>query len=194
MAGIEPTNTTNLDNYGSAPLLWSRALDALRAGLPSRETTMFLGTIGPDGRPRAAGLGCVWNEGRLYFVSGPRTLKSRNLASSPYCTISGRLDGIDLVLEGEAHRVTDEKELDEVAALYRQGGWPAESNGEALTAPSAPRAPARRRGISTSSPSTRLSVWPPPNPTARRNGTSPRSDEAEGPADGHDVRRTGITR
>ncbi|WP_395111249.1 pyridoxamine 5'-phosphate oxidase family protein [Actinomadura sp. SCN-SB] len=141
MAGIEPTKTTNLDIYGCAPLLWSRALDALAAGLPSRDTLLILGTTGPDGRPRAAGIGAVWNEGRLYFCSGPGTLKSRNLASSPYCTVSGRLAGIDLVLEGEAHRVTDEKELDEVAALYRQGGWPAESNGEALTAPfSAPSA------------------------------------------------------
>ena len=52
-----------------------------------------------------------------------------------------RLRGIDLVLEGEAHRVTDSSILERVAAVYRTSGWPAEVEGAALTAPySAPSA------------------------------------------------------
>ena len=39
----------------------------------------------------------------LYFTSGPGTLKSRNLAVNPACSVSVRLRGIDLVL-GDAHR------------------------------------------------------------------------------------------
>jgi hypothetical protein len=55
--------------------------------------------------------------------------------------VSVRLRGIDLVLEGEAHRVTDSSTLERVAAVYHTGGWPASVEGDALTAPySAPSA------------------------------------------------------
>ena len=44
-------------------------------------------------------------------------------------------------LEGEASRVTDRPTLETVATLYREGGWPAEVEGDAFTAPfSAPSA------------------------------------------------------
>ena len=52
-----------------------------------------------------------------------------------------RLRGIDLVLGGDAHRVTDSATLEHAAAAYRSGGWPANVEGDALTAPfSAPSA------------------------------------------------------
>jgi hypothetical protein len=95
----------------------------------------------PDGRPHSAGVGAIWVDSELYFTSGPGTLKSRNLAVNPACSVSVRLRGIDLVLEGEAHRVTDSSTLERVAAVYRTGGWPAEVDGDAFTAPfSAPSA------------------------------------------------------
>ena len=57
------------------------------------------------------------------------------------CTISVRLAGIDLILDGEARRVTDPSTLDRLAALYREGGWPARVEGDGFTAPfSAPSA------------------------------------------------------
>jgi hypothetical protein len=80
-------------------------------------------------------------DGDLYFTSGPGARKARNLATNPACTISAHLNGIDLVLEGEATRVKDTQTLERAAAKYRQGGWPAQVNGDALTAPfSAPSA------------------------------------------------------
>jgi hypothetical protein len=83
----------------------------------------------------------MWVDGALYFTSGPATRKSRNLAANPGCSVSVRLRGIDLVLEGEAHRVTEASTLERVAAVYRTAGWPASVEGDALTAPySAPSA------------------------------------------------------
>ena len=74
-------------------------------------------------------------------MSSPQTRKSRNLAENPACTISLALEGIDLAFEGEASRVTDPAALELVAAHYRDGGWPAEVEGDAFTAPySAPSA------------------------------------------------------
>jgi Pyridoxamine 5'-phosphate oxidase len=132
--------TKNLDIYGHAPLEWDRARDALAAGNGAM-VTYFLGTVRPDGTPHAAGVGAVWAEDSLWIVSGPETRKSRNLAANPACTISVSLPGIDLVLEGRAERVTDIDTLERLAAVYREGGWPAEVEGDAFTAPySAPSA------------------------------------------------------
>ena len=100
-----------------------------------------MATVRPNGRPHSAGVGAVWVDGALYFTSGPGTLKSRNLAVNPACSVSARLRGIDLVLEGEAHQVTDASTLERLAAVYRTSGWPASVEGDALTAPySAPSA------------------------------------------------------
>jgi hypothetical protein len=131
----EPISSRNLDQYGSAELPWSRPRDILERETPGAELTFFVATVGPDGRPHSAGIGALWTDDALYFVGGPGTRRSRNLAINPACTISVRLPGIDLVLEGDAHRVTDTATLERVAALYRGGGWPAEVVGDGLTAP-----------------------------------------------------------
>jgi hypothetical protein len=141
MTEREPAEATNLDRYGSPALLWSRARDVLANANPAQTDRYFLGTVGPDGRPHAAGVGALWFDGDLYVVSGPGTRKSRNLAANPACTISAALRGIDLVFEGEATRVTDGPTLERLAALYRAQGWPAEVEGDAFRAPySAPSA------------------------------------------------------
>ncbi len=141
MTDREPVEVTNLDRYGFPALPWSRAHDALRVGALGPDVTAFLGTTRPDGRPHAAGIGVLWHDGDVYFTSGPGMRKSRNLAANPACTLSARLPGIDLVLEGEARRVVDAPTLERVATLYRDAGWPAEVDGDAFTAPfSAPSA------------------------------------------------------
>jgi hypothetical protein len=131
----EPIDATDLNIYGDAKLPWSRVREAAEAGMGRPETPAFLGTAGPDGRPASAGIGPIARDGHVYFTSGPATRKSRNLAANPACTLSLRLPGVDLVLEGEAHRVTDPDVIDQVTALYRTGGWPAERDGDAVTAP-----------------------------------------------------------
>lgn len=140
MSDRQPAETTNLDRYGSAAIPWSRPADLL-AARPPADRSFFLATVRPDGRPHTAGVGALWFDGDFYVVSGPGTRKSRNLAVNPACTISVGLEGLDLVLEGEASRVVDPPTLERVAARYREGGWPAEVDGDAFTAPySAPSA------------------------------------------------------
>ncbi len=136
-----PTTTTNLDRYGSDVLPWERAHAPLSKGSSGPDITHFLGTIGPDGRPHVAGVGAAWFAGDLYFTSNRASRKARNLEANPACTIAVKLAGIDLTLEGTAVRVDDAATLQQVAAIYRDGGWPAEVAGDALTAPySAPSA------------------------------------------------------
>jgi len=129
-----PAQTRNLDRYGNGELEWSRARAALAAGL-GPEVTYFLGTCRPDGTPHAAGVGALWLDGDLYFTSSLAARKARDLAVNAVCTLSARLPGIDLVLDGSAATVADAQTLEQVAAGYRAGGWPAQVDGEALTAP-----------------------------------------------------------
>src|SRR6187200_2761011 len=77
----------------------------------------------------------------LYFTSSDTTKKSKDLSANPFASISVSLDGIDLVFEGKAERVTDRSTLETVTSRYREGGWPATVEGDAVTAPfSAPSA------------------------------------------------------
>jgi hypothetical protein len=135
MTDRAPSDTKNLDRYGFDALPWDRPGDLLRAGVEGPDTMWFLGTVGPDGRPHAAGIGAVWFEGDLYFTSGAGAQKARHLAANPACTISTRLKGIDLVFEGSASRVTDDRTLQAVVKIYNRAGWPAEVEGDAYVAP-----------------------------------------------------------
>lgn len=126
----------NLDIYGHAPIPWSRALDLIEASAraegPGR--SWFLTTARPDGRPHAAGVGALWDDGKVYVVSGPRTRKSRDLERNPRCAISVALDGLDLIVEGIAAKVTDDGTLQRIVKRYQASGWPARVEGGAFTA------------------------------------------------------------
>lgn len=136
MGQPEPRKTTNLASlYAQELMPWSRAAKALGTGSLGPEPPCFLGTVRPDGRPHAAGVGVVVHDGDLFFTSGPASRKTRNLATNPACTLSMRLEGIDLVFEGYARRETDLATLTAVAAAYAVGGWPAQADGDAITAP-----------------------------------------------------------
>jgi hypothetical protein len=146
MSGSEPSDIRNLDIYGAEALSWRAVRDAIaRSFGPDAPHEQYsgaiLGTVRPDGRPHAAFVGAIWVDDTLYFVSGPGTRKSRNLEANPECTVSLHADGMDVVLEGVAMRVTDTATLERLAASYRANGWPAEVDGEAFAAPySAPSA------------------------------------------------------
>jgi hypothetical protein len=121
----------NLDIYGHGDIPWSTAREALEAGRAER---YWLATVGPDGEPHLAGMGCRWFDGRLYFVSGASTRKSKNLERNPACVISAQLPDLDVTLRGVAERVSDEDIVSRLAALYADNGWPAHANGSVLEA------------------------------------------------------------
>jgi hypothetical protein len=111
------------DLYGLDPIPWSRALEALESIEPTQSS--FIATTRPDGRPHLAGVGALWDDGAVYFVSGAGTRKSRNLTENARCAISMALKGIDLVFEGVAERVIDAETLQRIAKRYGDQGWPA---------------------------------------------------------------------
>ena len=135
MTQREPAATTNLDETSEMETLpWSRAVDLLDGGALS-EAAAFLGSVRPDGRPHSARIGAAWCDGRVYFQTGKGTRKARNLEANPACTLSVSVTGIDLVFEGVAERVTDAATLEAVVAVWKDGGWPAEVDGDGIVAP-----------------------------------------------------------
>jgi hypothetical protein len=121
----------NLDIYGHADIGWSTVLAPLEAGRVER---YWLATVGPGGRPHLAAVGARWVDGRLYFVSGARTQKSKNLERRPECVISAQLPDLDVALRGAAERVTDDETVARLAAHWAATGWPARASGGVIEA------------------------------------------------------------
>jgi hypothetical protein len=136
--------TRNLSGHYDLPVMsWDAVRARLEAGVdqapgsggPNRHTC-WLTTINDDGSPHVTGVGALWVDGAFWFETGRSTRKGRNLARDPRCVISVATDPFDLVVEGEAHPVTDPATVARMAAEWSTGGWPCrvDDSGTALTA------------------------------------------------------------
>jgi hypothetical protein len=131
----------NLSGYDLPVIDWERVRQALATdytqapgtGGPDRHTS-WLTTANPDGTSHVRPLGTVQVDGVLYFNSGPQTRKSRNIAANPHCVVNIATKQFDLVVECRAVRVIDASELQTVVEAFCRNGWPAQVEGDALTA------------------------------------------------------------
>ena len=103
---VVTTAQTNLDIYGSSDFSWDVARELLEAS--GRTEHFWLATTGEDGSPHLVGIGARWFDDKLWFVSGARTCKSRNLERRPQCAIAAELPDLDVTFRGRARRVTDQ--------------------------------------------------------------------------------------
>src|SRR6478752_6205970 len=90
---------------------------------PNR-STFWLTTLNADGSPHVTSVGALWHADSYWFQTGDRTRKAKNVARDPRCTISVATQGFDVMVAGDAGRVTDLKIVAEIAALWAQSGWP----------------------------------------------------------------------
>jgi general stress protein 26 len=115
----EPEPVTELSAFSSddaRPTAWRQG----RTELQDAEV-YWLSTVRPDGRPHVTPLLGIWLNGALYFCTGPGERKAKNLAHNPHCILTtgcNRLDGLDLVVEGEAAKVNVPAELRSVADTF----------------------------------------------------------------------------
>ena len=127
---------------GGETTAWGAARD--RLATPERDRTYWLSTLLPDGRPHVRPLLGLWLDDAFYFVTGERTRKGLNLAADPRCAVaasSQELPALDVVLEGEARKVTDETVVRRVADAYGSAmGWPFEVRDGLVHGPNAPTA------------------------------------------------------
>lgn len=118
MARNDPT--TDLDprfsSEGATATPWPEVRDQL-----DRAKAYWLSTVRPDGRPHVTTIAAVWLDDALYFSTGVEERKAKNLARNTNVVVTTGTDafeGLDVVLEGEAVRVTDQATLERLAAAY----------------------------------------------------------------------------
>jgi general stress protein 26 len=113
---------TQLDRRFSGPdtqpTTWSEAQEVLDAAQLS-----WISTVRADGRPHVTPLVAVWLDGALHFTTGPTEQKAVNLATNPHVVLTTGCNtwdqGLDVMVEGEARRVTDKAVLERLAAAWR---------------------------------------------------------------------------
>ncbi len=120
--------TTRLDrrfsSEGAQPLPWHVVVDTIEAA-----EIFWLSTVRSDGRPHVTPLPAMWLDSALHFCTGPEEQKAKNIETNPHCALTtGRNDfreGLDVVVEGKAVRVTDTRMLERLAAMWLSKlDWP----------------------------------------------------------------------
>ena len=146
MSGYRKGDTMDTINLGAAdglpPVDWAGIAERLEAGTPPdrdahNARTTWLSTINDDGSPHVTAVGAVWLDGTFWFQTGSGTRKRRNVARDPRCSVAISVRDADVVVEGDAERVTDPAALARVAKAWAEQGWPAEpdESGSGITAP-----------------------------------------------------------
>jgi len=117
---------------GTEPTTWAAAQAVLESAQLS-----WISTVRADGRPHVSPLVAVWLDGTLHFSTGPTEQKAVNLATNPHVVVTTGCntwdDGLDVMVEGEARRVTDRATLERLAAAWRtkwDGSWQFEATDE----------------------------------------------------------------
>jgi nitroimidazol reductase NimA-like FMN-containing flavoprotein (pyridoxamine 5'-phosphate oxidase superfamily) len=109
----------------ATPTPWPEVEDIITAA-----ELFWISTVRKDGRPHVTPVPTVWHDGALYFCTGPGEQKEVNLAANPQCALTTGNNawkaGLDVVVEGSAVRVEDEKDLRVLADMWREkyhGDW-----------------------------------------------------------------------
>jgi PPOX class probable F420-dependent enzyme len=119
-----PTRTTptatlakDFSDVGAQPTPWPDAVEALK-----RAEVFWVTTVRPNGHPHQTPLIAVWQDDALYFCTGPEERKAKNIAKNPHVLLTtgdnAYTHGLDLVIEGEARRITDDAHLRRLADAW----------------------------------------------------------------------------
>ena len=120
---------TTIDQRYSDPAAVAVAWSETEAALAAAEL-FWISTVRANGRPHVTPVVAAWAEGAIWFSTGAEEQKFANLSANPHVVLTtgcNRWDvGVDLVVEGDAVRVTDDVVLGRVAAAFTarwDGRW-----------------------------------------------------------------------
>ena len=126
---------TRLDTRFSEPGAVATGWDQTRRVLETAEL-FWLSTVRADGRPHVTPLVAVWLDGAIHFSTGATEQKAVNLRRNPHVILTtgcNRWDGgLDVVVEGDAVRLTDDLVLGRLAEAWAtkwDGRWRYEARG-----------------------------------------------------------------
>lgn len=100
---------------GSGLLSWKWAEERL-----GKVHNFWVATTRPDGRPHVMPVWGVWMGDALYFSTGARSRKARNLKANPSCVVCGENARGQVVIEGVAKRLSDPKLWKRFAKVYEK--------------------------------------------------------------------------
>src|SRR5437660_5286393 len=82
----------------------------------------WLSTVRRDGRPHVAPLPAMWLDGRLHFCTGADEQKAKNIEANASCALTTGTNsyrcGLDVVVEGTAAVVRDDRTLARLASMW----------------------------------------------------------------------------
>ena len=129
---------TEIDARFSDPNAVATPWDATRRALETAEL-FWISTVRTDGRPHVTPLVAVWLNGAIHFTTGATEQKATNLRSNPHVILTTGCNqweqGLDVVVEGDAIRLTDQAVLERLAEAFAKkwdGRWRYEVRGGAL--------------------------------------------------------------
>jgi PPOX class probable F420-dependent enzyme len=100
---------------GSGLLPWSWAAERL-----TRARNYWLSTVRPDGAPHAMPVWGMWDDSALWFTTGARSRKARNLRADPRCVVTTEDANDPVIIEGTARIVTDRASMRRVLDLMNE--------------------------------------------------------------------------
>jgi general stress protein 26 len=113
--------TTNIDRRFSDPAAGPTPWADVE-GLLERAELYWLTTVRADGRPHVTPLVGVAHEGAMHFCTGLQEQKARNLEHRPLVALTTGANawaqGVDVVVEGTAVRITERTVLQQLADAY----------------------------------------------------------------------------
>ena len=112
---------------GLPPVDWAAVAEKLAAGsAPAPDAvnsrTTWLSTVNEDGSPHVTAVGALWLDGTFWFQTGAGTRKGRNVARDPRCSIAASIRDTDVVIEGDATRVTEPGAVARIAKAWADNG------------------------------------------------------------------------
>src|ERR1700691_4372861 len=120
---------TTFDEQYSDPAATATGWEETRRALEEAEL-FWVSTVRADGRPHVTPVVAAWVEGAIWFSTGASEQKFANLRANPHVVLTtgcNRWDqGLDVVVEGDAVRVTDDAVLSRVAKAFTakwDGRW-----------------------------------------------------------------------
>jgi len=123
------TPVTEIDARYSDPGSEATGWDETRAAIEAAEI-FWICTVRADGRPHVTPLVAVWMDDAIHFCTGADEQKNINLTGNPHVIVMTGCNqwdgGLDVVIEGEAVRVTDDGVLERLAGTWTtkwDGRW-----------------------------------------------------------------------
>jgi nitroimidazol reductase NimA-like FMN-containing flavoprotein (pyridoxamine 5'-phosphate oxidase superfamily) len=119
MRSTEPTAKLDgrYSSQGAAATEWAEGRKSLQEA-----PVFWISTVRPDSRPHVTPLIAVWMDDALYFCTGAGERKAKNLERNARCILTTGCNafdrGLDVVVEGEAARVSDDARLRRIAEAY----------------------------------------------------------------------------